>query len=66
VTNSLNSNPATAGYVAELNYLPWLNVKMTLQYTHYTKFNGSSSNYDGLGRNASNNDTTYLNMWFAF
>ena len=66
VTVSANSSPDTAGYVAELNYLPWLNVKMTLQYTHYTKFNGSTSNYDGLGRNASDNDTTYLNMWFAF
>jgi hypothetical protein len=66
VTNSFNSNPATQGYVAELNYLPWLNVKMTLQYTHYTKFNGTTSNYDGLGRNASDNDTTYLNLWFAF
>jgi hypothetical protein len=66
VTNSFNSNPATQGFVAELNYLPWMNVKMTLQYTHYSKFNGAVSNYDGVGRNASDNDTTYLNLWFAF
>jgi hypothetical protein len=43
-----------------------MNVKMTLQYTHYSKFNGAVSNYDGVGRNASDNDTTYLNLWFAF
>ena len=66
VTNSANSNPQTNAWVAELNYVPWLNVKMTLQYTHYTKFNGAKDNYDGLGRNASDNNTTYFNMWFAF
>ena len=66
VTNSAISNPQTNAWVAELNYLPWLNVKMTLQYTHYTKFNGLKDNYDGVGRNASDNNTTYFNMWFAF
>jgi hypothetical protein len=55
VTVSANSSPDTAGYVAELNYLPWLNVKMTLQYTHYTKFNGSAGpqhfpDLSGVGR----------------
>lgn len=65
VTNSFNSNPTTDSYTGEVYYAPWLNVKIGLQYTHYTKFNGASSNYDGVGRNASNNDTTYLYMWFA-
>ena len=32
-----------AGLVGEVNYLPWLNVKLSLQYTHYTKFNGAGS-----------------------
>jgi hypothetical protein len=65
VTNSANSNPTTNSWVGEIYYVPWLNVKFGLQYTHYTKFNGAENNYDGVGRNASNNDTTYLYMWFA-
>ena len=65
VTNSANSNPGTSAWITELNYAPWLNVKVVLQYTHYTKFNGAENNYDGVGRNASDNDTTYLLMWFA-
>jgi hypothetical protein len=65
VTNSANSNPTTNAWVTELNYMAWLNVKFVLQYTHYTKFNGGASNYDGVGRNAKDNDTTYLLMWFA-
>ena len=65
VTNSANSNPTTNAWITELNYQAWLNVRFTLQYTHYTKFNGASTNYDGMGRNASDNDTTYLLLWFA-
>jgi len=65
VTNSANSNPATDAIVGELFYMPWLNLKIGLQYTHYTKFNGAQNNYDGMGRNASDNDTTYLQFWFA-
>jgi len=65
VTNSANSNPTTDAVVSELFYMPWLNVKIGLQYTHYTKFDGGKTNYDGVGRNASNNDTTYLQLWFA-
>jgi len=65
VVNSANGDPATNAWVGELMYAPWLNVKVVLQYTHYTMFNGASNNYDGVGRNASDNDTTYLLMWFA-
>ena len=65
VTNSATSNPTTNAVVTELDYQMWLNVRFTLQYTHYTKFNGGSTNYDGNGRNASDNDTTYLLLWFA-
>ncbi|MGA2708052.1 MAG: cytochrome C [Steroidobacteraceae bacterium] len=65
VVNSANGDPATNAWVGELMYAPWLNVKFVLQYTHYTMFNGAQNNYDGVGRNASDNDTTYLLMWFA-
>ena len=56
----------TRGWMAEVNYLPWLNVKIAAQYTAYNKFNGAGSNYDGLGRSASANDTLYLLLWFAY
>ena len=58
--------PDVSGYVAEVNYLPWLNTKLQLQYVRYSKFNGASNNYDGFGRNASDNDTLYLVGWLMF
>lgn len=66
VTGSLANNPDSRGYVAEVNYLPWLNTKLQLQYIRYDKFNGLSNNYDGAGRNASDNDTLYLLGWVNF
>jgi hypothetical protein len=66
VITSANGAPTTRGWIAEANYLPWLNTKLTLQYKAYTKFNGGSSNYDGVGRSASANDTLYLLLWFSY
>lgn len=66
VITSVNGSPNTKGWIAELNYLPWLNTKISLQYTAYTEFNGGASNYDGLGRNASGNGSTYLLAWVTF
>ena len=50
----------------EVDYVPWLNVKLGLQYTAYAKFNGASSNYDGNGRNASDNNFIFGYLWIAF
>jgi hypothetical protein len=61
-----NNSPNSNGWIAELNYLPWQNVKLSLQYIAYQKFNGASSNYDGNGRNAADNDTLYLLAWLNF
>ena len=66
VTTSANGSPDTDGFIAQVNYLPWLNVKLALQYTHYNKFNGGTSNYDGAGRSASDNDSLYAMLWYAF
>ena len=66
VTGSANGSPDTQGIVAELDYLPWLNTKLGVQYTAYTKFNGAATNYDGSGRNASDNNTLYVFVWTAF
>ena len=66
VVGSLNGNPGSRGYIAEINYLPWLNTKLQLQYIRYAKFNGASTDYDGSGRNASANNTLYLLAWINF
>ena len=68
VTGSATGSPDSRGWTAELDYLPWQNVKFALQYTAYSKFNGASNNYDtgAPGRNASDNNTLYLLAWFNF
>lgn len=66
VITSANGSPETRGWRAEVNYLPWLNTKFSFQYTKYTKFNGASTNYDGVGRNASDNDSLYFLLWFSY
>lgn len=66
VVTSANGSPDTRGWVAEVNYLPWLNTKVALQYTRYSKFNGGSSNYDGVGRGATDNNAFYVLLWFAY
>ncbi len=73
---SANNKPNTDGYIFELDYIPfnhggpsfwpWLNMKLGLQYIHYNKFAGASSNFDGAGRNASDNDTLFAFTWLAF
>jgi hypothetical protein len=58
--------PDSTGYIIELDYLPIQNVRLMLQYTGYNKFNGASTNYDGNGRNARDNNTLFFNLWAAF
>jgi hypothetical protein len=42
------------------------NIRVGLQYTLYTKFNGASSNYSsGSGRNASDNNALRVFLWLA-
>ena len=63
---TVNGHPNSTWGMAEVDYLPWLNVKLGLQYTAYTKFDGATSNYDGLGRNASDNNLLYAYLWVSF
>jgi hypothetical protein len=63
---SATGSPDTKGWAAELSFMPWQNLKLAAQYTWYQKFNGASTNYDGTGRNASDNNTFYLYAWLAF
>jgi hypothetical protein len=36
------------------------------QYRGFLQFNGVSRNIDGMGRNASDNNTLWLSVFFAF
>ena len=45
---------------------PWINLRVGVQYTAYLAFNGGSSNYDGFGRSASQNNSLFLFSWMAF
>ncbi|MBI1395909.1 MAG: cytochrome C [Betaproteobacteria bacterium] len=58
--------PDSRGWRAELDFIPWENTKFALQYVVYNKFNGTSTNYDGSGRNAKDNNTLYLLGWINF
>lgn len=60
------TKPDTRGYVIELDFNPRTNIRLALQYTGYTKWDGSSSNIDSNGRSPHDNNTLFLNTWFAF
>ena len=66
VSGSANGSPNSSGLLGELDYNAWENVRLAVQYTAYFKFNGGTSNYDGAGRNASDNNTLYFNVWLMF
>ncbi len=73
VTGSRTSKPDSNGFLLELDYLPFggeppkfFAPKFSLHYVLYNKFNGAHSNYDGSGRNASDNNTLYLLAWLMF
>jgi hypothetical protein len=76
-SESLTGSPLSDGVVLQLNWLPlnkaggpafWpsSNVKLSAQYVIYNRFDGARTNYDGTGRNAKDNNTLYLEAWFAF
>jgi len=76
-SESTKGSPLSDGVVLQVNYLPFnksggpafwpkSNVKFSLQYIIYNRFNGGRSNFDGSGRNASDNNTLYLEGWIVF
>ena len=66
VDGSVNGSPDSNGWVLQATYLPWQNTQFTLEYVGYNKFNGKDNNYDGSGRDASDNNTLYLAGWFVW
>ena len=66
VMGSVAGSPNNKGWLLALNYLPVQNVKLEARFTKYKEFNGATTNYDGFGRNAKDNDSVYLLAWLLF
>ena len=64
VSGSANASPNTRGHIVELNYLPRRDLRLVLQYTGYDRFNGAKNDYDGFGRNARDNNSLLLLLWY--
>lgn len=73
---SRTGRPDTSGYVLQADWTPfgkeesfgspYANIRIGLQYTGYFKFNGTDSNYDGFGRDASDNNNLFGFVMVAF
>lgn len=73
---SRTGSPNSAGYILQADWSPlgkegsWgapaANLRLGLQYTGYTKFNGAKSDYDGAGHDAGDNNTLFAFLWSAF
>jgi hypothetical protein len=73
---TFNGSPNSAGWIGEIAYLPfmhggpsfwpWLNARIGLQFTTYSRFDGAGSNFDGMGRSAHNNNTLFAYAWIMF
>ena len=77
LTGSASGSPNSQAIIAQIDWtpfgkdttkpgFPWFNVRIGLQYTYYLQFNGGTTNYDGFGRNATDNNSLLLFTWFAF
>jgi len=68
--------PDSDGFTFQADYTPFgdepsslglrFNMRVGVQYTLYTRFNGATNNFDGLGHDASDNNTLRVFVWFAF
>ena len=75
-SGSRTGRPTTTGYHIQADWTPfgdagsfaqpWVNMRLGLQYTGYLRFNGGDRNYDGFGRNASDNNAFSVFVWTAF
>jgi hypothetical protein len=73
---TFNGSPNTSGFLTQLAWSPFshggpafwptANGQLILQYTAYTKFNGATTNVDGNGARASDNNSLFLGLWVAF
>jgi hypothetical protein len=63
IDGSASGSPDSRGWILQASHSPWQNVQLMLQYTSYSRFNGAKNNYDGFGRDASDNNALFLQTW---
>ena len=66
IAGSANGDPRSAGFIGNISWWPTQNLQFAAHYIAYTRFNGGTTNYDGAGRNASDNNTAYVLGRFIF
>ena len=66
VFGNISANPAVRGWTTEIFWMPIQYLRIGVQYTGYEKYNGASHNYDGAGRNASDNNSLFFYLWAAY
>ena len=66
VDGNRTGSPATRGLTLEAFWTPIQYLRVGAQYTAYSRFNGASQNYDGFGRNASDNNSLFIYTWLAY
>lgn len=64
--NLISASPKSSGYTLELDRHLTQNIQLMAQYRGFVQFNGLRHNIDGIGRNASDNNTLWLSVFFAF
>jgi hypothetical protein len=64
--SNLSGSLTTRGATLEGFWTPIQYLRVGMQYTAYNRFNGASSNYDGFGRNARDNNSLFLYAWLAY
>ena len=57
--------PDSTLWTSEFFYMPAQNTRLGIQFNMFTRYLGTASNYDGAGRNASDNNSTYIYLWTA-
>lgn len=66
VNGNLSGNPGTSGFTYEAFWMPVQYARVGVQYTAYSKYNGATDNYDGMGRNAKDNNSLFIYVWGAY
>ena len=66
VDGNFSRSPATRGVTLEAFWTPIQYLRVGAQYTAYSRYNGASSNYDGFGRNARDNNSLFIYPWLAY
>ena len=71
-----SAKPDSSGFLLQVDGTPYgegksplgprFNLRVGVQYTGYFTFDGARSDYDGFGRNASDNNTVRVFAWVAY